>query len=256
MNATTHRAAAVSTGTAGSIRPPSGDGRHAGGFSLVEVLVAAIAVALSIVILMSFLSGSSRSKAISRDELLALAAGKEMLSQLRIMPWTVGYDMMYGLPYTDNPPPVFPKWISITADEDFKGAAMPPGPRLVMQGMSFLPESYEGSPVTTEYRTDGWKKTGRALYYNDLSSAYDPANLPRLLAREASRLHLSPIDEWWCHSFQIVHPPRFHPSSVPVCDPDIFYMGVAIHRYSPLGKGKGLAAECRYSILVSRPDLN
>lgn len=159
------------------------------GLSLIEVLVASIVMVALVLPLLMVFSGTIRTTEVSIQEVWAQHLATELMEQVKVMPFAVGYEWLFERPFP-NPPPQYPNFLSLapTGDMPCAGFALPTDLDWALSSQEELP-------------TANWTVTGAPITL-DTGSPPDP-NIA-----ERSRIFLSPLPKGFRRYLQIYRPIR------------------------------------------------
>lgn len=161
------------------------------GFSLIEVLVAAMALVVLLVPLLLTFSSTLRTTEVSIQELQAQQLALEFVEQLKILPLSVGFENIQDRPCKNVPAPERPKYMGMEPGEEFA---------LLGTAHATTCDWDAGGEVTPPLNTEEWSITGRNMCYSPI----DPS------IAEKSRFFLSPLPDGFKRYVQVFKP-RYTP---------------------------------------------
>ncbi len=159
------------------------------GVSLLEVLVASIVMVALVLPLLVVFSGTIRTTEVSIQEVWAQHLATELMEQVKVLPFAVGYEWLFARPFP-NPPPQYPNFLSLS-----------PTGELPCAGYAF-PTDVDWALATQEdIPSTNWTATGAAVTF-DTGSPSDPN------VAERARIFLSPLPKGFRRQLQIYRPIR------------------------------------------------
>jgi len=159
------------------------------GVSLVEVLVASVVMVALVIPLLVVLSSTVRTTEVSLQEVKAQHLACEIMEQLKVLPFTVGYEWLFERPFP-NPPSDYPNFLSLAIKGDLPCA-----------GCTLPYRSNATIQRELEYKTDNWTIVGAPI-------TLDTGPQANPYIAERARLFISPAPKDFRRHVQIYRPIR------------------------------------------------